>query len=377
MTPDIIGTCDSRFKAVSGAFRETFSSPEPYRNVGAALCVYVRGRCVIDLHGGAAGHDKAWSGDTLVNIWSATKGIVAIAVAMLVDEGRLSYDAPIAKYWPEFAQSGKEHITVAQVMSHQAGLNGFVEPTMVDDLYDWSRVTSHLAAQEPFWRPGEATAYHALTYGFLAGELVRRASGQSIGSFLAARLSGPLKADVFIGVPESERVRIARILPPIGYRSLADGMSPLARRAVTNPSLQAELPNDPRWIAGELPAVNGHASAAGLGKIYGALANGGHLGSVRLLSLGTIERMCEPLSSRPDLMLGARTWAAGVVVNTEGNYGPNKFAFGHSGWGGSFGCADLERGIGIGYVHNQMGPNVVGDPRGISLCAAAYDCLER
>jgi CubicO group peptidase (beta-lactamase class C family) len=377
MTLEIKGTCDTAFTAVGEAFRETFAGPEPYRNVGASVSVYVQGSCVVDLHAGQIDPQKAWTRNTLVNIWSATKGIVAVAVAMLVDEGRLSYDAPVARYWPEFAQSGKESITVAQLMSHQAGLNGFVEPTTVADLYDWNRVTARLAAQEPFWPPGEATSYHALTYGFLVGELVRRASGRSIGSFVAARLNEPLQADMFIGVPQLERARIAPILPPVGYRPLADEMNPVARRAVSNPSLRPELPNDAQWIAGELPAVNGHASANGLARVYGALANGGRLGSAHLLSPETITRMREPLSTRPDLMLGDRTWGAGVVVNAQGHYGPNKRAFGHTGWGGSFGCADLEHSIGIGYVHNQMGPNVVGDPRGIALCAAVHDCLDR
>ncbi len=152
-------------------------------------------------------------------------------------------------------------------------------------------------------------------------------------------------------------------------------MNPIAQRAVLNPALTAELPNNAAWIAAELPAVNGHATASGLARLYGALAGGGRLGSIQLISREGVERMRKPLSTRPDLMLGARTWAAGVVLNTEGNYGPNPNAFGHSGWGGSFGCADLERGLGIGYVHNQMGPDVTGDPRGISLCRAIYGCL--
>jgi CubicO group peptidase (beta-lactamase class C family) len=337
--------------------------------------VYIKGACVVDLHGGAAGPEKPWTRDTLVNIWSASKGVVAAAVAMLVDKGHLSYDARVSKYWPEFAQSGKQDVTVAQLMSHQGGLNGFLEPTTLDDLRDWDLVTSRLAAQEPFWPPGEATSYHAVTYGFLAGELVRRASGKSIGSFLADEISSPLQADIFIGVPERERSRISPVIGPKAARALSEGMNPIAQRAVTNPSLTAELPNNAKWIAAQMPAINGHASAVGLARLYGALANDGRLGAVQLISRQGVERMREPLSSRPDLMLGARTWAAGVVLNAEGNYGPNARAFGHSGWGGSFGCADIERGIGIGYVHNQMGPDVVGDPRGISLCRALYDCL--
>ena len=372
---EILGTCDPAFKRVRDVFAATFTAAEPYRNVGASLCVYLRGNCVLSLFGGRTGQQTAWAGDTLVNIWSATKGVTAIAVAILVDEGRLSYTDKVARHWPEFAANGKQDITVAQLLSHQAGLNGFDEPTTVDDFSNWTLVTSRLAAQKPAWPPGEKTSYHATTYGFLAGELVRRVSGRSIGAFVAERINAPLQADVFIGVPEPERRRISKIIPPKAARPLADNMDPLARRAVTNPQLSADLPNNDKWIAAEMPALNGHASAAGLAKLYGAVSNDGRLGSVRLLSRKGVERMREPLSTRPDVMLGARTWAAGVVLNSEGNYGPNKLTFGHTGWGGSFGCGDLDCGLAIGYVHNQMGPDVTGDPRGISLCRAIYDCL--
>lgn len=372
---EIQGSCDPSFQAVREVFAGTFASDGPYQNAGASLCVYVEGRCVIDLHGGEAVSGHPWTADTLVNIWSATKGVVATAVAMLVDKGRLSYDAPVARYWPEFAQAGKQDITVAGLMSHQAGVNGYSEPTTLDDLCNWDTATSRLAAQAPFWTPGDMTSYHAVTYGFLGGELVRRVSGKSIGRFLADEISAPLQADIFIGVPPSERPRISPIRGPKVPRTLSQGMNPLAQRAVLNPTLTAELPNNSAWIAAELPAVNGHATASGLAKLYAALAGGGRFGSIQLMSREGVERMRTPLSTRPDLMLGARTWAAGVVLNTEGNYGPSPRAFGHSGWGGSFGCADLECGLGIGYVHNQMGPDVTGDPRGVSLCRAIYECL--
>jgi len=372
---EVLGNCDAAFRRVRDVFEGTFAAAEPYRNIGAALCVYVHGNCIVNLHGGSAGAQRAWAPDTLINIWSASKGVVAIAMAMLVDEGRISYDDPVAKHWPEFAQGGKQGVTVAQLLSHQAGLNGFNEPTSVEDVFNWELVTSRLAAQTPFWTPGEQTSYHAITYGFLAGEVIRRVSGKSVGAFLADRIGKRIQADIFIGVPETERSRIAPVVPPKAARPLSEGMNPLAQRAVANPQLKAELPNDPRWIAAQIPAANGHANASGLAKLYGVVANGGRLGSVQLLSRATIERMRMPLSTRPDLMLGARTWGAGVVLNSEGNYGPEKRAFGHTGWGGSFGCADPDRGLGIGYLHNQMGPDIVGDPRGISLCRAIYDCL--
>ncbi len=188
------GTCDPAFNPVREAFAGTFAAEGPYQNAGASLCVYVRDRCVVDLHAGEATPHQAWTADTLVNIWSATKGVVATAVAMLVDKGLLSFDAPVTKYWPEFAQGGKQETTVAQLMSHQAGVNGYVVPTTLEDLCDWEVATSRLAAQEPFWTPGEQTSYHAVTYGFLAGELVRRASGKSVGRFLADEIRAPLQA---------------------------------------------------------------------------------------------------------------------------------------------------------------------------------------
>jgi CubicO group peptidase (beta-lactamase class C family) len=372
---EVLGSCDPAFTKVRDVFSETFTTAGPYQNAGASLCVHVQGRCVVDLHGGEIASGRAWTRDTLVNIWSATKGVVATAVAALADRKLLSYDAPVAKYWPEFAQGGKQRITVAQLMSHQAGVNGYVQPTTLDDLCDWTTATSRLAAQAPFWTPGEATSYHAVTYGFLAGELVRRVSGKSIGTFLAEEFRAPLGADIFIGVPESERRRISPIRGPKVPRTLSEGINPIAQHAVTNPTLTAELPNNAAWIAAELPAVNGHATASGLARLYSALGCGGRHGAVQLMTREGVERMRQPLSTRADLMLGARTWAAGVVLNSEGNYGPNPRTFGHSGWGGSFGCADLEHGLGIGYVHNQMGPDVVGDPRGASLCRAVYECL--
>lgn len=374
-TTTLAWTCDPQFRRVRDVFASTFTAAEPYRNVGASLAVYLKGRCVIDLSGGSSAPDKAWTGDTLVNVWSATKGIVAIAVAILVDDGKLSYDDRVSTHWPEFAQAGKQDITVAHIMSHQGGLNGFVAPTTIEDFYDWSRVTSRLAAQAPFWKPGEKTSYHAMTYGFLAGELVRRVSGLDIAEFVQERLAAPARADVFIGAPHALRGRVAPIIGPKARRPLSDGMDPIARKAVVNPELRPELPNESGWMDAKIPAGNGHASAVGLARIYGAVANGGALDEAKLLSRSTIDRMRRPLSTRTDSMLGPRTWAAGVVLNTQGGYGPDPSAFGHSGWGGSFGCADMTRGIGIGYVHNQMGPDITGDPRGSSICTAIYECL--
>jgi CubicO group peptidase (beta-lactamase class C family) len=216
-----------------------------------------------------------------------------------------------------------------------------------------------------------------MTYGFLAGELIRRVSGMDVRTFVARRLAGPLAADIYIGAPREVRDRVARIIGPKARPPLSEGMNALAGRAVTNPSLEPEQPNHEGWMGAQIPAGNGHASAPGLARLYGAVANGGRLGDTSLLSREGVDRMRTALSTRQDLMLGSRTWAAGVVLNSQGGYGPNPSTFGHSGWGGSFGCADPDRAIGIGYVHNQMGPDVTGDVRGISLCNAIYECLDR
>lgn len=372
----IEGSVSPGFERVRAAFAENFARGDAYEDVGAALTVYRRGRKVVDLWGGYcdSARTRPWTHDTLVNVWSTTKGVTALAVALLVDRGQLAYEDKVARHWPEFAQSGKGDVTVAQLLSHQAGLPGFAEPTTVEDFYDWARVTTRLARQAPLWAPGTKNSYHAMTYGFLAGELVRRISGVSLGAFVARELAGPLGADVFIGLDTALEPRVAEtIKPSVAVDMAALNLPAEAIAALTNPAVEAERPNSRAWRAAEVPAANGHATAGGLARLYGAVANGGALDGVRLLSPGTIERMAQVQTTRPDLMLGfAPNWAMGFATNGIGIYGPNPRAFGHSGWGGSFGCADLEAGIGIGYVMNRMGADLVGDPRTKVLCDAIF-----
>jgi CubicO group peptidase (beta-lactamase class C family) len=298
---------------------------------------------------------------------------------MLVDRGVLSYDDTVAKVWPEFAHNGKQLITIAQVLSHQAGLPAFDEPTTIKDLFDWHGRCAALARQKPRWVPGEKTAYHPITYGFLAGEIVRRASGRrSIGEFVQQELATPLAADFFIGLEPALQRRAAETLMP---KNLVDPSAlpsiEETRGSVTNPMLHPQAANTAAWRQAEMPALNGHASAEGIARIYAMLANGGVFERHKLLSPATIARMTQVLSNRMDLTLGMEAnWAAGVVLNgTTTFFGPNPRAYGHSGWGGSFGCADPDRRLAIGYVCNQMGPDLVGDVRARELCAAIYSCL--
>ena len=347
--------------------------------LGAAIAVYVDGRCVADLWGGFTdtARTRPWARDTLVNVWSASKGIVATAVAMLVDQGRASYDDAVAKHWPEFAAAGKGAITIAQLLSHQAGLNGWAVPTSFDDLYDWNTATSRLAAQAPFWPPGTAASYHALTHGFLAGEVVRRITGQDVGGFIRDAIATKLGADFHIGLPAAQDWRVAELVPPTAANALpgGPGLAEIPRRAVVNPVPDPLLPNTRAWRAAQLPAANGQSSAQGLARIYGALAMGGTLDGVRIISPEGVERLRAPRHPGPDLMLGARVWGAGVGMGVAPVFGPHADSFGHTGWGGAFGCANMRRRVGIGYVMNRMGGQTGENPRATSLAGAVFAAL--
>lgn len=375
----IEGTVVAGFEHVREAFAANFARGDAYEEIGASLSVFHAGRCIVDLWGGYrdAALSRPWTRDTLINVWSTTKGIAALAVALLVDRKLMAYSDPVSLHWPEFAANGKGDITVAQLLSHQGGLPGFVTPTVVEDFYHWDRVAARLAAQAPMWEPGTKNSYHAMTYGFLAGELVRRVSGKPIRRFVQDEIAGPQKAEFFIGLGEGFEPRVAEMIKPsVAVDTAALNLPSEAIAALTNPAVEADRPNSRAWRAAEIPAANGHATAQGLGRIYGAVANGGALDGVELLSPDTIARMSEVQTRRIDLMLGFEPcWAMGFATNKIGIYGPNPRALGHSGWGGSFGCADVQAKVGIGYVMNRMGADLVGDPRSKVLCDAIFSKL--
>ncbi len=374
---DIQGTTAKGFEAARDVFAANFAREGDYQEVGASFAAFHKGRCVVDLWGGFRdrGRTKPWTQDTLINVWSSTKGVTATAVAVLVDRGLVSYGDKVAKHWPEFAANGKENVTVADVMSHRAGLNGFAEPTTLDDMFDWNACVAKLARQKAAWPPGTASSYHAMTYGFLAGEIVRRVSGKSLGAFVRDEIAKPLAADVVIGLRQSEENRVAEMIGP-KRQPVMPPLSDVAMLALVNPQLDPEAPNLRAWRATEIPAANGQASAMGLARIYAALAGDGSLDGTRLLSRSTIAKTTSPVTANGDrdMMLGfTDAWAMGVILNTPGVYGANRRAFGHSGWGGSFGCADPDAQVSIGYVCNQMGAELVGDPRTAGLCAAVLE----
>ena len=383
--PAIHGHCDERFTAVRTAFEENFRDRA---ELGAAVSVSVGGETVVDLWGGwaDAARTRPWERDTLVNVWSTTKGPTALCAHILADRGLLDLDAPVAVYWPEFAAAGKEKVLVRHLLSHRAGLSGLREPHSLTELCDWELTTERLAATEPWWEPGTVSGYHALTYGFLVGEVVRRVSGLRPGAFLEREVTGPLGIDFTIGLPEKDAGRAAELVhPPVVSSSeqaaIFAQLTPAALAALTNPVAGAAEANTPEWRAAEIPAANGHGTARAVAALYGIFAGRGSYGGHRVLSPEAAERVREGQGSCRDLVLGIGLgsdtelglglWLSGA----DGSYGPNPRAFGHDGFGGSCGLADPESGVSLGYVMNRMGPHIANDPRKTALVDALYSAL--
>lgn len=367
------GVCSPRFTAVQAAFERNFGEGG---DKGAAFSLWVDGRAVVDLWAGwrdAAG-TQAWTPDTVVNVWSSTKGVTAACFAMLVDRGRLSYEDKVAERWPEFAVLGKGDVTVGMLLSHQAGLSGFTDPAVVEDLYGGHAAAARLAAQAPLWPPGSASGYHAITYGILATELFERIEGRSIKRFVAEELAQARGLDIAIGLEASQAGRAAEMIAPVGMGSGDIGsFNPAQIAALTNPGLDPRLPNTQAWREAELPSANGFTNARALAALYaGLLPNAPR----PLASPAAIEQATRVRIEGVDLVLDLFTrWGAGFLVNSEQLYGPNPEAFGHSGWGGSFAFADPKTGIAMAYTMNQMSQLLRGDPRGQALIDAVYGAL--
>jgi CubicO group peptidase (beta-lactamase class C family) len=376
----IAGEVDPQFELVKDVFESHFSGSCPHTiEVGAAIAVYFRGHCVVNLWGGWKDRDLEleWAEDTMVNVFSTTKGFVAILMAQLYEQCLIDYDMPVVELWPEFKGGGKEKITIAQVMSHQAGLPGFTRPTTISDLYDWGRIINQLETQDVQFEPGTDTCYHALTYGFLAGEIIRRVTGNSVGGQLQKCVAEPLSANMYIGVPEGRDSQVARLYrPEHRLESYMASEDSVVVNALNNPRLDPDAPNTREWRQAEIPGANGHASAMGVARLYGALANAGQLNNQAILKTKTINKMVAVQSARRDRFIGATgNWCLGLTRNYGRIFGPNKDTVGHPGWGGAFGCADLTSGLSIGYVCNQMGSDIAGDSRAKALSAAVLSCV--
>lgn len=379
----IDGTCDARFDAVRAAFEANFEPQEEgIYDEGASVAVTIDGELVVDLWGGTAamdaGPDRAWQRDTIINVWSVTKTASALCCLILADQRELDLYSPVARYWPEFKAGGKGDVMVRHVLSHTAGLSGWQEPLVADDLYDWDKVTSLLAGQEPWWAPGTASGYHAVTQGFLEGELVRRITGQTVGDFAREQVTGPLGVDFHIGTPSECDDRVAHVVPPSMPLSM-EGMdlSSIALRTLANPLLDASVSATIPWRRAEIPAAGGHGNARSVALLHAPMACGGEANGVRLLSPAGIDPVFDEQCYGTDLVLG-------IVVRHGIGFGlpcpempisPNERACFWAGWGGSLAIIDLDARMTVAYVMNKMGQGTVGDLRGANLLMAAYASL--
>jgi CubicO group peptidase (beta-lactamase class C family) len=336
---------------------------------------------------------REWQRDTLVNVYSTTKGMTALCAHQLVERGALDLDAPVARYWPEFAAAGKGEIPVRWLLSHQAGLPAVRRRISADELLAWHPYVTALAAETPWWEPGTRHGYHALTFGHLVGELIRRTSGQGVGRFFRENVAGPLGADFHIGLAPEHDARTSPIhggiaLPRSGgirlKGPLADFLrdwrdpSTMTGGSFLNPDLGHGLVNSRAWRAAEIPAANGHGTARALARIYGALARGGEQDGVRLLELETIERATREQASGPDAVLAGMPmrFGLGFMLNQDlMPLSPNPRAFGHPGAGGSIGMADPDARVGFGFVMNRMQMGLLGSAAAFALIDAFFEAL--
>jgi CubicO group peptidase (beta-lactamase class C family) len=376
----LAGTCDARFAAVRDALAGNF---EHRGELGAAVAVIVDGRQVVDLWGGWAdeARSRPWREDTLVNVFSVGKALAGLCVLMLASREALELDRPVALYWPEFAAGEKDALTVRQLLSHRGGLAAIERKLPDDALYDWDVVCAALAEQRPWWTPGEGHGYHVHTFGFLAGELVRRMAGESIGSFLRKEVSARLHAELSFGLDPGRRTRRAEYVfdPTLSARAAsAAKRTPVDRhlyeRAYMNPPGATGIGtvNTGAWQDAELPSANLHADARSIARVYEALLDDRQpLLGRELLAQATAEA-----SAGDDLVLGrpSRFGLGFQLTQPERPLGPNAASFGHFGAGGSLGFADPHAQVAFGYVMNRGGPQW-RDPRNSALIDALYACV--
>jgi CubicO group peptidase (beta-lactamase class C family) len=305
--------------------------------------------------------------------------MTALCAHILVDRGLLDLDAPVSQYWPEFAQAGKENLPVRYLLSHQSGLAGFDVPVAWEDQYNWDYIIKLLAAQKPWWEPGTASGYHVITFGYLVGEVVRRITNKSLGTFFREEVALPLNADFHIGLSEEHDARVAELIPfvtPEGFDAFFDPNS-ISGKAFLNPMMDHTRTGDRAWRAAEIPAANGHGNAHSVARITALLACGGELDGVRLLTLDTIEKSIEEQCYGPDLVTGApmRLGLGWAINSEEAPMGPNTRTFTWGGVGGSWTIIDLDARISWAYAMNKMVASLTGDPRSAGLGMALYSAL--
>jgi CubicO group peptidase (beta-lactamase class C family) len=376
LVAEIRGDCDPKFGLVREAFARNF---EEGLDVGASVAVSVEGETVVDLWGGDADEaGRPWEQDTIVNVYSTTKTMTALCALVLAGRGELDFHAPVARYWPEFAQAGKEAIEVRHLMSHSSGLSGWDEQFEAEGLYDWERMASLLAVQAPWWEPGTASGYHSISQGYLVGEVVRRVSGKSLGTFFREEIAKPLGADFHIGLDASEDARVGELSPPeMLLTDVAAGDDSVAARTLGNPALTALEPRTAEWRRAEIPAAGGIGNARSVARVQSMLANGGEVDGVRLLSREACEVVFEEQTNGMDLVLGQplRFGMGYGLMDPDLPLSPNARTCYWGGWGGSLVTVDLDARVCFAFVPNKMESTTTGDPRTARLIRSTYGAL--
>ena len=373
---DIHGFANKGFEQVRETFENNFKN---LGDLGASYCVTRNGETVVDLWGGCAdaAKTKPWVKDTIINVYSTTKTMTALTALILADRGLIDFGAPVAKYWPEFAANGKASITVAQLMSHSAGLSGWKEKITKEDLYDWDKATSLLAAQAPFWEPGTAPGYHALTQGYLVGEVIRRVTGKSIGTVFREEIAEPLHADFWIGLPASEDDRVAELIPPPPNEAVGEGGgTEIQKNMATNPGIHVGETKTRAWRGAEIPAAGGTGNARSVAEIHTILANGGVAKGKRFLSEAGARKALELQIEGTDLVMNVPA-RFGLGFGLAGGLLPlpNQNSMFWGGYGGSLILIDYDARATMSYVMNVMHGTTTGDMRGFGLAMATFQAF--
>jgi len=376
---DVGGFIYDGFEEVRKVFEGHLDSGQ---DVGASFCATKNGETVVDLWGGFADSTRTrpWVKDTIVNVYSTTKTMTALTALLLADRGQLDFDAPVARYWPEFAANGKERIKVSHLMSHSAGLSGWKEKISKDDLYDWEKATSLLAAQAPFWEPGTAPGYHAMTQGYLVGEVIRRIDGRTVGTVFREEIAEPLGADFHIGLPASEDSRVAELIPPVAGDAVGDqpNMSELVRNMSMNPGIDVAETKTRAWRGAEIPAAGGTGNARSIAEIHAILANGGVAKGKRFMSEAGCRKALELQIEGTDKIMnvparfGMGFGLAGGLIPL-----PNANSMFWGGYGGSLAIIDMDAKTTFGYAMNRMVGTTTGDLRAFGLAMAMWDALSK
>jgi CubicO group peptidase (beta-lactamase class C family) len=364
----INGYCEEKYNPVKKIFESYFLKQE---EIGASFAIYKEGKPLIDLHGGFKDkNNKNWEENTIVNVFSATKGIYEIIVSILIDQNILDLEKPVSYYWDAFKQSNKREIKLKHILSHQSGLYRFKKKITQEDLLDWNKIITILENQEPDHPCGKKTYYHAKTHGFLIGQIIKKTINKSLGELTFELLSKKLNLDFFIGTPKNKLFNIAVL-----YEDKKESKISAEFNAFNNPEHEINFYNKENWQTAEIPSMNGHGNAKSIAKIYDIFANDLLYEKNILLSKSSIKKCLTESASRIDesLMLPIRWSQVGLILRGGWLFGKNKESFGHNGWGGSLGYADPLLGIGVAYTTNKINPTMASDQRIINLLKKFYE----